>query len=329
MPLHLDYRPQTLDEVVGNGTVVQALKAHMGKASPNRSLLLIGPAGCGKTTLGYILARMLGALTDDERRNIGNFQELNASHDRGIETIREMSEAMRRPPMRNPNTEGPVTRVWLFDECHMLTKDSKEALLKSLEQPPRNSWLIFCTSDPAKLFSGLKDPTAMRRRFTEFQVELLNNDLIKGLLNKVVRRERKRVPPDIIDMICTEAGGSPGMALNALDKVIDLPMEDMAKAVKRWADRATNVATLCRAMMAELKKPAKARKWPDLCKIVAELDEEDAETIRRQVLEWFRKILLGGDASVYLIMCEFEAPYYDVGKAGLILSVFRAFCLQE
>jgi DNA polymerase III gamma/tau subunit len=62
MPLHTDHRPLFLDDVIGNRETVQALKIHLKKDRPNRSLLFVGQSGCGKTTLAYCVAKGLGAL---------------------------------------------------------------------------------------------------------------------------------------------------------------------------------------------------------------------------------------------------------------------------
>lgn len=311
MPLHTDYRPTSLDQVVGNAEVVTGLKTHLQKKSPNRSLLFIGPSGCGKTTLAVCVANELEAVDD----NGWNFKLLNASDFRGIDTVREVREAAQRRPIGEAKA-----RVWLFDEAHKITPDGQEAMLKLLEDPPRDCWFMLATTNPEKL------KVTLRRRCTEFQVQGVTDRELTGLLTKVIRTERKRISNDIIQQICNESLGSPGIALNVLDKVIDLPAEEMTKAVKRWTERSSNVITLCRAMMAEHRKKGKG--WVDICKIANELEDEDPETIRRQVLEYMRKVMLGGRDSVYQIMIAFSTPYYDTGKAGLVMSIYEAFSLD-
>jgi hypothetical protein len=68
--------------------------------------------------------------------------------------------------------------------------------------------------------------------------------------------------------------------------------------------------------------------WNKCCSILQSLEEEDAESIRRKVLEYFRKVMLGGNESAYLVMCEFSVPYYDTGKAGLAMSVYQALSIR-
>ena len=66
MPLHTDYRPTSLDDIIGNQDTVAALKAHLAKQSPNRSMLFIGQSGCGKTTLAMCVAAEVGAMDAED-----------------------------------------------------------------------------------------------------------------------------------------------------------------------------------------------------------------------------------------------------------------------
>lgn len=308
MPLHTDYRPTKLDQVVGNQTTIQALKTHLTKKSPNRSLLFTGNPGCGKTTLAICIANELDAYDN------WNFQLLNAADFRGIDTVREVREAANRTPIG-----GAKARVWLWDEGHKISVDGQEAMLKLLEDPPKNCWFILATTNPEKLKPTLK------RRCTEFRVEPVGDKDLSKLLFNVSRQEKKRLSNELINQIILNSEGSPGIALNLLDKVIDLPPEDAAKAIIKWKERDQTVINLCRTMLSALKKKAS---WKDLLEILKELEEEDHETIRRQVLEYFRKVGIGGDESAYLIMSCFRYPYYDTGKAGLYMSLYETFNLE-
>lgn len=302
MPLHTSYRPTSLDQIIGNSRTVQALQAHLKKKDPNRSLLFIGPSGCGKTTLAVCVANALGAVDE----NGWNFKMLNASDFRGIDTVREVRETAQRNPIG-----AAKARVWLYDECHKLTPDAQEAMLKLLEDPPKNCWFLLATTNPEKLKVTLK------RRCTEFAAEPVSDRDLIQLMLKVCKTEGKKIPAEVLKRICQASMGSPGIALNALDKVVDLDQKDMDSVITAWEKTETNVISLCRALM-------KKAGWKTLCGILQELEGEDPETIRRQVLEYFRKVMLGGDSSAYLVMSCFSTPYYDTGKAGLVMSVWEA-----
>lgn len=104
MALYHKYRPTTFDEVVGNEQVIASLKAEMQKETPAHAYLLYGPTGCGKTTLGRIIAKELGCHEDD-------FTEVDSADFRGIDTVREMRRQSQFQPMSGK------CRVWLLDEC--------------------------------------------------------------------------------------------------------------------------------------------------------------------------------------------------------------------
>jgi len=307
-PLHTDYRPKRLDDITGNRDTIQALKVHLGKDSPNRSILFVGPSGCGKTTLAVCVANELDSLDE------WNFQMLNASDFRGIDTVRDLREQASRKPIG-----GARCRVWLLDECHKLTQDAQEAVLKLLEDPPRGCWFLLATTNPEKLKVTLK------RRCTEFPVSPVEDGDLIRLLQRVAKREKKQVPQEVLRQICLDSLGSPGMALNVLDKVIDLPADNMLKSAKRWAERDSNVINLCRHLLSCLRKKGG---WKETLAILKEFQQEDPETIRRQVLEYFNKVGLDGNESAYLIMSCFRQNYYDCGRSGLYMSCYEAFMVE-
>lgn len=313
MPLHTSYRPTSLDQMVGNSRTVQALQAHLKKKDPNRSLLFIGPSGCGKTTLAVCVANALGAVDE----NGWNFKMLNASDFRGIDTVREVRETAQRNPIG-----AAKARVWLYDECHKLTPDAQEAMLKLLEDPPKNCWFLLATTNPEKLKVTLK------RRCTEFAAEPVSDRDLIQLMLKVCKVEGKKIPTEVMKRICRASIGSPGMALNALDKVIDLPGDEMELAITCWEKTESDLITLCQAL---LKVPKDSRGyWKKvICPIMVQLEKEDPETVRRSVLEYFRKVLIGGDEGAYFIMSCFSSPYYDTGRAGLAMSLYEALTPPE
>lgn len=311
MPIHTDIRPLSFEGIIGNESTVNAIQVHLKKENPNRCILLTGLAGGGKTTMAYCIANQLGVY------GTLNLKELNSADFRGIDTVRTISEETRIP------TLGNRTRVYMFEEAHMWTKDAKEGMLKVLENPPKNVWFLITTSDPQKFFSGLKDPTALKRRLTEFQVNPLPEEQLSGLLTKIIRKARKRIPAEIINQIIKDSLGSAGMALNILDKIIDLPSEDMAKEASRQAEQENNIITLARLI--NIARKDKKFRWKEVANLLKRLQENfDAETIRRQVLAYFNAIALGGDESALAVMYCFEFNYYDNGNAGLTMSTYKA-----
>ena len=104
MELYKEYRPKTLDEVVGQDSQVKMLQGMIKKNNIPHTLLLTGPSGCGKTTIARILRKELKCSKYD-------FIELNCANFRGIDTVRTINQRMMQAPMRGN------TRIWLIDEC--------------------------------------------------------------------------------------------------------------------------------------------------------------------------------------------------------------------
>ncbi len=145
--LSLTLRPRSFEEVIGLDTAVKTLKTLLDTGAVPRAFLLKGPYGCGKTTLSHIIAKYIqGPLFEGQP----DIQELNAANYRKIEDMRTLCQGCGSYPMLG------VYKVIILDECHQLTKDSKEVLLKELEVPSSPTVWILCTTDPQKLNEGIR-----------------------------------------------------------------------------------------------------------------------------------------------------------------------------
>ena len=313
MSLHLDYRPEDFDEFLGSDTAVAALISKLDSENRPHSFLITGPSGCGKTTLGRIIARQVGALLEEENPlNSRNYKEMDSADFRGIDTVRNIRQQIRLSPIG-----GAKARAWLLDECHQLTKDAQEALLKALEDTPEHVYFILATTDPGKLKDTLK------RRCQQFELSPFSDDDMEEFLNDIVEAEEKKVPKDIIESIVDAAIGSPGKALVLLDKIIDLPTEDMNEEIKSTYRQLNQAIDLCRAII-------KKEKWSKIAKILKDLRTENAEGIRHMVLKYCSSILLKEDnARAYLIMDAFRDPFYDSPFEKLVLACYDSLYAEE
>ena len=298
MPFITDYRPKTFDEVVGNEATVHSLKSLLSKPNPPKSFLLHGPTGCGKTTLGRLIADALHCSDKD-------YTEVDAADFRGIDTVREIRRQMSFRPMGGPS------RVWLLDECHALSSDAMTALLKALEDPPSHAYFILCTTDPQKLL-----PT-IRGRCSEHAVAPLTDGEMLRLLRSVVRAEGSTLPRDAYQQITESSRGLPRTALALLEKILCLPEDQQVEAAKVIADEQTQVIELCRALL----NPAAG--WKKVRTILAGLQDQDPESIRRQILGYFSAVLVKEENDhVASVIEEFLEPLYNTGRAGLIYACY-------
>ena len=308
MSLHIDYRPDCFDEFIGSDTAVRALISKLDSEDRPHAYLITGPSGCGKTTLGRIIASQLGALAEEEDPgNSRNYKEMDSADFRGIDTIREIRRQMRLAPMGSSGA-----RTWLLDECHQLTKDAQEALLKALEDTPAHVYFILATTDPGKLKDTLK------RRCTHFEVSPLPDDDMQEFLEGVVDAEEKKVPTAVIESIMDAALGSPGKALVLLDKIIDLPAKDMGNEVETASRQLNQAIDLCRSII-------KKEKWTKIAKTLRDLRSENPEGLRHMILKYCASILLKEDnARAYLIMDAFREPFYDAPFEKLVLACYES-----
>lgn len=218
MDLTEKYRPKTLDEIYGNKSPRRELKNYLAKPNHHQTILLTGPFGSGKTTVAHILGReLLGLPPEEDLTHVLDFSEINAASNRGIDNIREMIRIMHLQPM------ACKKRVFFFDECHGLTQQAQEALLKMTEHPPEHLYFIFATTDPSKLIRTLKD------RCIPFEMTGLELNELVELLIHIVERENSEVDLDKIKEICLTEGISVRSAIIQLDKILPISTGKEAK----------------------------------------------------------------------------------------------------
>jgi len=304
MALALKHRPATLEEVAGNELTIKTLKATMSKDRDElqHAFLLTGPSGCGKTTIARIISNMLGCIGDD-------YCEVDSAQFRGIDTIRDIRTKMMFKPMTSN------CRVWLIDECHQLSKDAQNAMLKALEDCPKHVYFILATTDPEKLLATIKG------RCATFEVQPLDKIEMADFLKNIARSERKRVPPDVLNQIARDSLGSCRNALQILDKVIDLDPEDMKAAAVQEAEKENQVIELCRALF-------KMESWKSISRILEGLLKEDPVRVQCAIMAYCESILLSGDAdaapAAALVMSYFREPYFLNGRQCLVHDIYQA-----
>ena len=295
--LYKKHRPKTLKGMVGNKATVAALTNMLQRETLPHTILFHGPSGCGKTTLARIIKTELNCHDLD-------FQELNCSDFRGIDTIREIRNTMMLSAV------GGKVRVWLMDELHMMTTAGMNAALKIFEDTPAHVYFLLCTTDPQKLLKTI------RTRCCEMPVEPLDETEMKKLLSRIIKREKITIKIDTIDDIVDVCEGSARKGLVILDKIKNIPQEGHREAITQENENKEGI-DLCRALIAN-------KGWTTISKILREIQGEP-EAIRWSVMGYCSAILLKkSDDHIFHILTCFEDNFYDSKKNGLIRACFES-----
>jgi len=298
--LYRKYRPNTLDEIVGNDDTKEVLQAMIETDEVPHSILFSGPHGCGKTTFGRIIANALNIRGHD-------FMELNTADYRGIDDIRSINQRLLYRAISGNR------KMWLLDECHELTKPAQDAVLKALEDTPKHVHFILCTTDPQKLL-----PT-IRSRCSQFQVECLTEKEMIILLLKIVKAEGDELTKEVYKQIYESSEGHPRDALTILEQVLKVSADKRLEMSKRVVNVELQTIELCRAIM-------QRKNWKVLAAILKELKQNDPEGIRRQIIGYLNAVLLNGkdDPNAANAMGWFIEPFYNTGFPGLTYACYNA-----
>lgn len=217
------WRPQTLDQVVGQRHVTQTLRNAFGSGRVAQAFVFAGPRGVGKTTTARILARMLncerGPTADpcgvcDPCREIAEGRdmdvlEIDAATHTQVENIRDVIiSGLAMLPVRDRH------KIFIIDEVHQLSSHSFNALLKSIEEPPAHVAFVMATTAPEKI------PDTIVSRSQVFEFKTIASRTIAEQLHKIAEADGLTVSAEAVALIARAAEGSMRDAETAFDQVI-------------------------------------------------------------------------------------------------------------
>lgn len=212
MTYHTQYRPSTFAEVVGQAQVIKSLGQALG--SGVRAFLFTGPSGVGKTTI----ARIIGWERSAE------VIEIDGATETGVERMRRIVDSAVCMSLQADN------KVVIVDECHQLSKQTWQSLLKVIEEPPEHLTWVFCTTELSKV------PQTIRTRCVEYELRDLTRAEVKQVLDPVIDNEGIELSDEMRDFVLDEARGSARRALTILAKVQGcLNVQEAASLVAREA----------------------------------------------------------------------------------------------
>ncbi|MBD3392217.1 MAG: DNA polymerase III subunit gamma/tau [Chitinivibrionales bacterium] len=215
------WRPKSFDDVVGQEHVTRTLKKAIEKDRVAHAYVFTGTRGVGKTTTARILARALncekGPTPDpcgecETCRTIMNGSsfdvlEIDGASNNSVEDIRELRDNINYSSMSGKH------RIYVIDEVHMLSKSAFNALLKTLEEPPKNVIFIFATTEPRRI------PETIMSRCQRYDFRRISPERILAQLEKICSSEKIAFDRSGLLLIARKADGSMRDALSLLDQV--------------------------------------------------------------------------------------------------------------
>ncbi|MEI6396893.1 MAG: DNA polymerase III subunit gamma/tau [Candidatus Taylorbacteria bacterium] len=211
--LYRTYRPSKWSDVVGQNQVVSALKDAITSKHVAHAYLFSGSRGTGKTSVARIFARALDTKEED-------VYEIDAASNRGIDDIRHLREHVSVLPFSS------TYKVYIIDEVHMLSKDAWNALLKTLEEPPKHVIFILATTELEKV------PETIVSRCQAFFFRRPSRDIVRVHVIEIAKKEGFSLDAGAADLIALLGDGSFRDALGTLEKVIaSSPTDSSKKAV--------------------------------------------------------------------------------------------------
>ncbi len=220
--LYRKFRPQSFDEVFGQEAVVRVLMSQVRDKKIGHAYLFPGPRGTGKTSMARLMAKAvncknskngnpckkcLSCLAIEQGRFL-DLIEIDAASNRGIDEIRKLRERVNFAP-----TEGKY-KVYIIDEVHMLTKDAFNALLKTLEEPPKHVIFILATTESHKI------PLTILSRCQRFSFTLARDETIIKKLKYICKIEKVKFTEEALLAIVKNASGSFRDSESILEKVL-------------------------------------------------------------------------------------------------------------
>jgi len=289
--LYRKYRSQTFAEVVGQDHVTTTLARAVDEGRWHHAYLFTGPRGTGKTSTARILAKSLNCLAGPtsapdntcphcvaitEGSSI-DVIEIDAASHGGVDDVRDLRERVAFAPA------SARTKVYIVDECHMLSTAGWNAFLKTVEEPPGHVVFVFATTEPHKVL-----PTILSRT-QRFDFRRIAGDVLAAHVQDLGRREGFTFEPGAVDLIVRAGDGSARDTLSVLDQVA--AYEGTAITLRGCAEV---LGTVPDELLMEAADGIAAGDVAGLCVLVQRLADQgvDLRQFARDAVEHLRALLL-------------------------------------
>lgn len=227
--LYRKYRPKSFDDLLGQEHVNTTLKNQIKNDNIGHAYLFSGTRGTGKTSAAKIFSRAVNCLDPVDGNPCNKCSncleiledstmdviEMDAASNNSVEDIRDLREKVIYPPAKIKK------KVYIIDEVHMLSKGAFNALLKTLEEPPKHLIFILATTEPERL------PQTILSRCQRFDFKRITNKDIILNMQKIIENEDVKVDIDVLKLIARNSDGAMRDALSLLDQCISFDKDEI------------------------------------------------------------------------------------------------------
>lgn len=317
--LYRAYRPQKFSEVVGQRHIVTTLQNAIKLNKVAHAYLFSGPRGTGKTTIAKILAKALNCESGPAiepcgtcflcegitKGTIPDVVELDAASNNGADDIRVIRDSVKFMP------SVARYKVYIIDEVHMLSNAAFNALLKTLEEPPKHVIFILATTEPYKL------PATILSRCQRFDFQAITDNEIFNRLNVVCESEKINATAEALGLIAQSAEGGMRDALSLLDACISYSTDDVVD-INDVLAVSGNVSS---ELLLEIINSAYLKNGGTILKLLNDIlaDGKEIPRLVNDLILFLRDTLLYKNNSLNSLKSIYQAPKF-IELAGQISS---------
>lgn len=218
--LAVKYRPNEWEEVCSQNSVKSILQRQIELGIISNCYLFSGKSGCGKTTLARLFARKINGVN-------GDLIEIDGASNNGVDNVKAIIKSAQE---RSINSKY---KIFLIDECHMITTQGWNAFLKCIEEPPSFTIFLFCTTDPQKI------PSTILNRVQRFNISAIKTDELRQRLEYICQQEGYLNYKDAADYLSKISNGGARDAICMLEKCAaysnDLCMDNVLESLGNYS----------------------------------------------------------------------------------------------
>lgn len=249
--LYIKYRSQTISQI-DNPEIREKITSLLSQTDIPHAFLLSGPKGTGKTSIARIIAKSVNCTKKAKnsvdpcnkcsscnlitRGNNPDVFELDAASNRRIDDIRELIATIHFSPAASKY------KVYIIDEVHMLTTESFNAILKTLEEPPQHVLFILATTETEKL------PKTIISRCVHVRFPKATKILITNMIHRILKSEKKSLPDDVISYVSSHCENSFRDATKILEEILETKITSLSQ-VKQMMGINTDTISFLNAIL--------------------------------------------------------------------------------